>query len=71
LLVGVGVARDEASGFEFEAGEHGLGAMDELPGEERVEGFDGEGLPGGVLSGGGHRDKGNAWVAHEVGAGVM
>jgi len=37
LLVGVGVARDDASLLQNDAGEHGLIAVDELAGEEWVE----------------------------------
>ena len=37
LLVGVGVAGDDAAFGEEEAGEHGLGSVDELALQERVE----------------------------------
>jgi hypothetical protein len=37
LLVGVGVDGDEAAFGEDETGEHGLGSVDGLTGEERVE----------------------------------
>jgi hypothetical protein len=49
LLVGVGVARDDAAFFEDDAGEHSLGAGDELAGEKRVELLGWDVVPGDVL----------------------
>ena len=54
LLVGVGVARDDATFGEEDAGEHGLLAGDEFAGEERIELLVFDVVPT-VESGGGHR----------------
>lgn len=54
LFVGVGVARNEGAFFEDDAGDHGLGAGDELAGEVRVEGFGGDVRPAGVGGKGRH-----------------
>jgi len=54
LLVGVGVARDDATFGEEDAGEHGLLASDEFAGEKRIELLVFDVVPT-VESGGGHR----------------
>jgi hypothetical protein len=56
LLVGVGVAGDDASLAEHDAGKHGLVAGDELTSEERVELFGFDFAP--AMKGcGGHREE--------------
>lgn len=45
LLIGVGVLGDGAAFAEDDAGEHTLGAGDELAGEKGVELFGGDGVP--------------------------
>jgi len=56
LFIGVRVARNDASSGEHDAGKHGLGAGDELAGEERVELFGFDFAPA-MKGGGGHEGK--------------
>ncbi len=69
LFIGVLVAGDEGSLLEDDAGEHGLGAVDELAGEEGVELLGGDVGPTGVEGLSGHpkrvprvREKGTCGV---------
>ena len=55
LLVGVGVPGDDAAFGELNAREHGLGAVDELAGEKRVELLGRDRGPGEMLEAVGHR----------------
>lgn len=68
LLVRVRVAGDDGALFEDDAGDHGLGAGDELAGEVGVEGFGGDICPAGEGSEGRHEGqyiddvKGCVWL---------